>query len=42
VLVGFGSEIYADTPPVSWAYDVTGLTKYARGVDKAKQPIKQT
>jgi len=41
VLFGFGSQIYAHTPPVSWAYDDSGLTKYARDVNKAKQLLEQ-
>jgi peptide/nickel transport system substrate-binding protein len=41
VVFGFGSQVYAHTPPVSWAYDETGLTKYARDVNKAKQLLEQ-
>ena len=41
VVFGFGSQVYAHTPPVSWAYDETGLTKYTRDVTKAKQLIEQ-
>jgi peptide/nickel transport system substrate-binding protein len=41
VLFGFGSQIYAHTPPVSWAYDDTGFTKYSRDINKAKQLIEQ-
>ena len=41
VVFGFGSQIYAHTPPVSWAYDDTGLTKYTRDVNKAKQLLEQ-
>src|SRR5207245_10303405 len=37
VLFGFGSQIYAHTPPVSWGYDDSGLTKSARDVTQAKQ-----
>lgn len=41
VVFGFGSQVYAHTPPVSWAYDETGLTKYTRDVNKAKQLLEQ-
>jgi peptide/nickel transport system substrate-binding protein len=41
VLLGFGSQGYAHTPPVSWAYDDTGFTKYTRDVNKAKQLLEQ-
>jgi peptide/nickel transport system substrate-binding protein len=41
VLFGFGQQIYSHTPPVSWAYDDTGFTKYSRDVNKAKQLLEQ-
>jgi peptide/nickel transport system substrate-binding protein len=41
VLFGFGQQVYAHTPPVSWAYDDTGFTKYSRDVNKAKQLLEQ-
>ncbi len=41
VVLGFGKQVYAHTPPVSWAYDESGLTKYKRDVAKAKQLLEQ-
>jgi len=41
ILLGYGSQVYSHTPPVSWAYDDSGFTKYTRDVAKAKSLLEQ-
>jgi peptide/nickel transport system substrate-binding protein len=39
VLMGQGQKVYAHTPPVSWAYDRSGLQEYAYDPAKARAMI---
>ena len=39
VLLGEGQRVYAHTPPVSWAYDRSGLEEYPYDPAKARQMI---
>lgn len=39
VLLGEGQKVYAHTPPVSWAYDRSGLVEYPYDPAKARQLI---
>jgi peptide/nickel transport system substrate-binding protein len=39
VLLGEGQKVYAHTPPVSWAYDRSGLDEYPYDPAKARQLI---
>ncbi len=41
IVLGHGRRVYSHTPPVSWAYDEEGLSKYPYDVAKAKQLLEQ-
>ena len=41
IVFGLGTQVYAHDPPVSWAYDESGLTKYTYDVNKAKQLLEK-
>jgi len=41
IVFGLGSQVYAHTPPVSWAYDPSGLTQYNNDVAKAKSLLEK-
>ncbi len=37
IVLGYGTQVYAHTPQISWAYSDQGFTKYDYNVAKAKQ-----
>ena len=41
IVFGLGTQVYAHTPPPSWAYDEAGLNKYKNDVAKAKSLLEQ-
>ncbi|HEV8670584.1 MAG TPA: ABC transporter substrate-binding protein [Candidatus Limnocylindria bacterium] len=41
ILFGLGTQVYAHNPPVSWAYDASGLTQYSNDVAKAKSLLEK-
>src|SRR5581483_2032323 len=41
IVFGLGTQVYAHNPPVSWAYDPTGLTQYTYDVAKAKSLLEK-
>ena len=41
IVFGLGTQVYAHDPPVSWAYDDSGMTKYNYDVAKAKSLLEK-
>ena len=41
IVFGLGTQVYAHTPPPSWAYDPTGLNTYKYDVAQAKKLLEQ-